>query len=188
MYRFNGGIFGYKVQNIETAPGYIKSAILPRGRHNGGYIGAGERLSDNLDDNVDKTSGIWHLSTGLKFVENHAITTEVDNSYYENQPAQQAFQETSRTFLGGGYQWNPHNKTQCPGAMWPNGSMGGHSGSGYAGGAQRDWTSFGSASTCTNWTFDVYGINGYYYTYYPPPVYVEQIDIVTNYYDVWDYF
>jgi len=186
MYRFNGGIFGYKVQNIETEPGYIKSAILPRGRHNGGYIGAGERLSDNLDDNVDKTSGIWHLSTGLKFVENHAITTEVDNSYYESQPPQQAFQETSRTFLGGGYTWNPYSA--CPSVMWPQGSMGGHSGAGYAGGTQRDWTSFGSSATCTYWSFDVYGINGYYYTYYPPPVYVEQIDIVTNYYDVWDYF
>ena len=186
MYRFNGGIKGSKRANVRSTEGHINSVGQPRGRHNGGYLGV-NRLSDNLDDNVNKTSGIWYLTTGLKFVEDHAVTEVVDNSYYQDQPSQQVFNETSRSTLGGGYQWNPHNKTQCPGAMWPNGSMGGVNTSGYAQ-SGRTWTFIGSQGNCSNWIFSVYGVQGYYSTYYPPPVYVEQFDNVTNYYDVWDYF
>ena len=186
MYRFNGGIKGSKVTSVRSTAGYINSLGEARGRHNGGYLGV-NRLTDNLDDNVDKTSGIWHLTTGLKFVEDHAVTEVVDNSYWQSQPSEQRFQETSRTRLGGGYQWNPHSKATCPGDMWPNGSYGGISSSGYNS-LSRDWTFIGSQSNCSNWIFDVYGISGYYYTYYPPDVYVEQFDNVTSYYDVWDYF
>lgn len=183
MYRFNGGIRGRKVSNWKTAVGYIKSAIQPRGRHNGGFLGV-DRLSDDLDENVNKTSGIWHLSTGLKFVESHAVVTTVDNSYYQQQPPEQRWNQTGSTRLGGGYQWNPHNKTDCPGPMWPQGSYGPHGG----GNLSRTWTTVGQAAGCQNWVFDVYRAQGYYYTYYPPAIYVEQIDTQTTYHSVWDYF
>lgn len=190
MYRFNGGIIGTKVTNVKTTSGYITSVGGARGKHNGGYIGT-ERLSDNLDNNVNKTSGIWHLSTGLRFVTNHPVDTTVDNSYYQDQPSEQRFQQTGSTYLGGGYQWNiAYVRANCPGksVQWPQGDYGGHSAAGYTGGLSRTWTTIGDQNNCESWVFDVYGISGYYYTYYPPPVYVEQIDIVTNYYDVWDYF
>ena len=91
MYRFNGGIKGSKRTNVKSTAGHITSLGEARGRHNGGYLGV-KRLSDNLDDNINNTSGIWHLSTGLKFVEGHAITEVVDNSYYQDQPSQQIYQ------------------------------------------------------------------------------------------------
>ena len=186
MYRFNGGIKGSKRTNVRSTAGHINSVGPPRGRHNGGYLGV-NRLNDNLDNNVNKTSGIWHLTTGLKFVEDHAITEVVDNSYYQNQPSQQVFNETSRTVLGGGYKWNVGmDLAACGTVMWPQGSMGGVNTSGYAQ-SGRTWTKIGTQG-CDGWTFEVYGVQGYYTTYYPPPVYVEQFDNVTNYYDVWDYF
>jgi hypothetical protein len=189
MYRFNGGIKGSKVTSVKSTAGYINSLGEARGRHNGGYLGV-NRLTDNLDDNVDKTSGIWHLTTGLKFVEDHAVTEVVDNSYWEPQPSEQRFQQTGSTRLGGGYQWNvSYVRTNCPGksVQWPQGSYGGHSSAGYNN-LSRTWTTIGHSNACESWVFDVYGISGYYYTYYPPDVYVEQFDNVTNYYDVWDYF
>lgn len=190
MYRFNGYLKGAKIANFTSATGVIKSAGEPRGRANGGYLGVNRTLSDNIDNNVDKTSGIWHMSMGLKLVENHPVDTTVDNSYYEAQPPEERFQETSSTYLGGGYTWNvAYIVSNCPGTVtWPQGDYGGHSASGYSGGLSRKWTAFGDQNNCIGWTFDVYGIQGYYYTYYPPPVYVEQIDIVTNYYTVWDFF
>lgn len=188
MYRFNGYCKGAKIANFTTsATGVIKSQGEPRGRANGGFLGVDRSLSDNLDNNLDKTSGIWHLSMGLTLVEDHPVDTTVDNSYYEDQPSQQQFQETSRTRLGGGYKWNVSmDVAACGTVQWPQGQYGGHSSSGYNN-LTRDWTKVGTQG-CDGWTFDVYGIQGYYYTYYPPPVYVEQIDIVTNYYTVWDFF
>jgi hypothetical protein len=192
MYRFNGYLKGAKITNFTSASGVIKSAGEPRGRANGGFIGVDRSLSDNLDNNVDKTSGIWHMSMGITLVEDHPITTIVDNSYYEPQPSEQRFEQTSRTYLGGGFVWNPIStaeRERCGVVTWPSGPYGGISSSGYES-LNRDWTKVGMSGpdNCDGWIFDVYGIQGYYYTYYPPPVYVEQLDEVTNYYTVWDYF
>lgn len=186
MFRwFRGGLRGAKAANSSR----IKSVAQPRGRANGGILGASQ-IDSNLDNNVNKTSGIWSID-GLVLVDHDVTTVEtIDNSYWEYPPSYQDFAETSRTYLGGGYEWNPHPKAQCPGDMWPQGSMGGHSGAGYAGGAVRQWTSYGNQSTCENWYFDVYGANGYYYTVYPDPIYHEDITYnnVTTTYRVWNYF
>jgi hypothetical protein len=179
MYRHNGGVRGTKL----TSGGILNSS-RPRGRYNGSIIGP-DLLDTDIENNTT-LSGIWNMH-GIKFVDDLEVTTTVDNSYYEQQPSEQRFQETGRTRLGGGYQWNPHPKAQCPGDMWPNGDYGGHSAAGYNN-ISRSWTTIGQASNCSNWIFDVYGISGYYYTYYPPDIYIEQIDTVIEYFDVWDFF
>lgn len=182
----NGGVRGSRLTSNSNR---ITSAFQPRGRNNGGIIGE-RRIDSNLDNNVAKTSGIWNID-GLVLVDHDVTTTTVvDNSYWEYPAPYQAFNETSRSYLGGGYQWNPHNKTACPGAMWPNGDYGGHSSSGYNGGLSRSWTFIGDQSNCSNWIFDVYGSSGYYYTVYPDPIYHEDITYVdtTTTYSVWNYF
>jgi len=185
MYRHNGGYKGLK-----NAVGGVRSATSARGYANGGYIGDLRRTdSADLSANVGKVSGIWKLS-GTKFVEQYEVTTEQDNSYYCQPPQETAFCQTGCTYLGGGYTWNVAAVVNaCPGYVtWPQGDYGGHSSSGYAY-LSRKWTDTTyDPATCDGWTFDVYGVSGYDYNYYPPPVYVEQIDIIYNYYDIWDYF
>lgn len=180
MYRHNGGIRGSKITT-----GGIKNASTPRGRYNGSFFGT-DLLDADIKNNTT-LSGIWNIH-GIKFVENLEVTTTVDNSYFEEQPSEQRFQQTGRTLLGGGYEWNPHPKVDCPGDMWPQGTFGGISSAGYAGGLERTWTFIGNSSNCSNWVFDVYGVSGYFYTYYPPPIYIEVIDTVTEFFNVWDFF
>lgn len=183
MYRHNGGYKGSK-----NAVGGMRSLTSPRGYANGGYFGE-TRRSTNLDENALKISGIWKLS-GTQLVSNHEVITQVDNSYYCNPPSENQFCQTGETYLGGGYQWNiAYVRANCPGkeVQWPQGEYGPHSPGGYEY-LSRTWTTIGVMENCESWVFDVYGVSGYYYTYYPPPVYVEQIDNVYNYYDVWDFF
>jgi len=182
MFRWrNGGVRGAKIGTSSR----ILSADQPRGRGNGGIIG-NRRIDSNLDNNVNKTSGIWDID-GITLVSHNVTTTEtVDNSYYEYPPPYEDFAETSRSYLGGGYRWFPGaDATNCGMPTWPDGDMGGHSGSNL----QRTWTQVGSVN-CSGWIFDVYQVNGYYYTVYPAPIYHEVIENiqVTNTYSVWNYF
>lgn len=177
MYRFNGSIKGVKVTGTS---GLIQSIGQPRGRKNGGIIG-NDRLDTNLDNNVNKTSGIWDLG-GLVAVNHDIVTVQVtDNSYYTSQPSYQAFQETSRTYAGGGYRWFPSAASDgCGQPTWPDGSFSQYT---------RVWTQVGSVN-CSGWIFDIYDVQGYYYTVYPPPIYTEDIvytDITTTY-KVWNFF
>ena len=186
MYRHNGGVKGKK---RTASQGGMKTMAKGRirGRSNGGFMGI-EMRSENLQDNINKLSGIWPLH-GTKFTPNGAsvtTTSTVDNSYYRQDPPYQAFQVTSTTVLGGGYKWNVSmDLAACGTVMWPQGPFGGHSG----GSLGRNWTKVGT-SGCDGWTFDVTRSEGYYYTVYPDPVYVEQFDEVTTttQYDVWDWF
>jgi hypothetical protein len=153
-----------------------------RGRSNGGFMGVEMRSAD-LQDNINKLSGIWPLH-GTKFVPNGAsvtTTSQVDNSYYTYPDPYQAYQETGRTYQGGGYRWFPGaDATNCGMPTWPDGSFSGYT---------RQWTQVGSVN-CSGWVFDIYTVTGYYYTVTPDPVYNEQIDTVTTTtdYDVWDWF
>ena len=176
MYRHNGGIRGSKLVGNSG----IISAEQPRGRKNGGIIG-NDRLDTNLDNNVNKTSGIWDLG-GFVAVNHDIVTVQVtDNSYYTYPDPYQAFQETSRTYAGGGYRWFPGAEaTNCGMPTWPDGSFGNYT---------RQWTQVGSVN-CSGWIFDIYDVQGYYYTVYPPPIYTEDITYtdVTTTYIVWDIF
>ena len=192
---FNGGIRGRRISRPAATAATISAGnIVPRGRKNGGILGE-RQVNDNLDNNVNKTSGIWDLD-GLVIVDHDVVTTTVvDNSYWEYPAPYDAFQETSRTYLGGGYIWNPIStaeRERCGVVTWPSGPYGGHSSSGYTGGLSRDWTKVGmsGADNCDGWRFDVYGSNGYYYTVYPDPIYHEDITYVdtTTTYRVWDFF
>jgi hypothetical protein len=142
-----------------------------------------EMRSADLQDNINKLSGIWPLH-GTKFVPNGAsvtTTSQVDNSYYTYPDPYQAYQETGRTYQGGGYRWFPGaDATNCGMPTWPDGSFSGYT---------RQWTQVGSVN-CSGWVFDIYTVTGYYYTVTPDPVYNEQIDTVTTTtdYDVWDWF
>ena len=186
MYRHNGGVKGTK--RTASQGGMLSGAKgVIRGRSNGGFMGV-EMRNANLQDNINKLSGIWPLH-GSKFTPNGAsvtTTTTVDNSYYRQDPSYQAFQVTSTTLLGGGYKWNVSmDLAACGTVMWPQGSMGGHTGSNL----QRQWTKT-TTNGCDGWTFNVNQQAGYYYTVYPDPVYVEQFDEVTTttQYNVWDWF
>tara|TARA_B100000214_G_scaffold215604_1_gene156639 strand:- start:178 stop:741 length:564 start_codon:yes stop_codon:yes gene_type:complete len=186
MYRHNGGYKGIK--RTQSQGGFFNAAKgRIRGRSNGGFMGVEMRSAD-LQQNINKLSGIWPLH-GTRFVVNGAsiTTTEtVDNSYYRQDPPYQAFQQTGSTTLGGGYKWNVSmDLAACGTVTWPQGSMGGHTGSNL----QRSWTKVGTQG-CDGWTFDVIQVSGYYYTVYPDPVYVEQFDEVTTTteYNVWDWF
>lgn len=181
MYRHNGGVRGKK---RTASQGGMKTMAKGRirGLSNGGFMGVDMR-SENLQDNINKLSGIWPLH-GTKFTPNGAsvtTTTTVDNSYYTYPDPYQAFQETSRTYAGGGYRWFPGaDAANCGMPTWPDGAY--HS-------YTRQWTQVGSVN-CSGWIFDIYVVQGYYYTVYPDPVYNEQFDQVTTVteYDVWDWF
>ena len=186
MYRHNGGYKGTKrTQNQGGFFNASKGRI--RGRSNGSFMGVEMRSAD-LQQNVNKLSGIWALH-GSKFTPNGAsvtTTSTVDNSYYTYPPSYQAFYVTSQTTIGGGYKWNVSmDLAACGTVMWPQGSMGGHTGSNL----QRQWTKT-TTNGCDGWTFNVNQQTGYYYTVYPDPVYVEQFDEVTTttQYNVWDWF
>ena len=188
MYRHNGGVKGVKRTTSQSGMWTAAKGII-RGRSNGGFMGVDMRSAD-LQQNVNKLSGIWPLH-GTKFVPNGAsvtTTSQVDNSYYTYPAPYQAYQVTGTTVLGGGYTWNTNDvATACGLPTWPQGAMGGHTGSNLS----RSWTSIGSnPAACTGWTFDVVQQSGYYYTVTPDPVYNEQIDTVTTTtdYDVWDFF
>lgn len=190
---FNGGIRGSRISRPATTAATISAGnIVPRGRKNGGILGE-RQVTNNLDNNVNKTSGIWDLD-GLVLIDHDVTTTQtIDNSYWEYPPPYEAFQQTSSTYLGGGYQWNvAYVRANCPGksVQWPQGDYGGHSAAGYTGGLSRTWTTIGNSNNCESWVFDVYGIDGYYYTEYPDPIYHEVIEYqdVTNTYKVWDFF
>ena len=177
MYRHNGGIKG--VKRTEAQGGMI-SAALPYGRANGGFNGF-DRLDSNLDNNINNVSGIWD-SDGFFAVNHDVVTTvTVDNSYYTPQPSYQAYQETSRTYAGGGYRWFPSAASDgCGMPTWPDGSFGGYT---------RQWTQVGSIN-CSGWIFDIYTVTGYYYTVYPPDIYTEDITTtqVTTTYRVWNFY
>lgn len=186
---FNGGIRGSRISRPATTAATISAgSIVPRGRKNGGILGE-RQVTNNLDNNINKTSGIWDLD-GLVLIDHDITTTQtIDNSYWEYPPPYQAFAETSRTYLGGGYKWNVSmDLTACGTVMWPSGDYGGHTYGG-AGGVSRTWTKVGTTG-CDGWTFDVYGVDGYYYTEYPDPIYHEVIEYqdVTTTYKVWDFF
>ncbi len=186
MYRHNGGVRGKKRTTSESGMWTAAKGRI-RGRSNGGFMGIDMRSAD-LQQNVNKLSGIWPLH-GTKFTPNGAsitTTTTVDTSYWEYPPSYQAFQVTSTTTLGGGYRWFPGaDASNCGMPTWPDGSMGGHSGSNLS----RTWTQVGSVN-CSGWVFDVVQQSGYYYTVYPDPIYHEQSEEVTTTtdYDVWDFF
>ncbi len=186
MYRHNGGVRGKKRTASEGGMKTMAKGRI-RGRSNGGFMGI-EMRSANLQDNINKLSGIWPLH-GTKFTPNGAsvtTTSTVDNSYYRQDPPYQQFVVTSSTTLGGGYKWNVSmDLAACGTVMWPQGDMGGHSGSNLV----RTWTKVGT-SGCDGWTFSVQQQSGYYQTVYPDPVYVEQFDEVTTttQYNVWDWF
>ena len=181
MYRHNGGVKGKK---RTASQGGMKTMAKGRirGLSNGGFMGVDMRSAD-LQQNINKLSGIWPLH-GTKFTPNGAsvtTTTTVDNSYYTYPDPYQAFQETSRTYAGGGYRWFPGaDATNCGMPTWPDGAFHGYT---------RQWTQVGSVN-CSGWIFDIYSVSGYYYTVYPDPVYHEQFDQVTTVteYDVWDGF
>jgi len=186
VYRHNGGVRGKKRTASEGGMKTMAKGRI-RGRSNGGFMGI-EMRSANLQDNINKLSGIWPLH-GTKFTPNGAsvtTTSTVDNSYYRQDPPYQQFVVTSSTTLGGGYKWNVSmDLAACGTVMWPQGDMGGHSGSNLV----RTWTKVGT-SGCDGWTFSVQQQSGYYQTVYPDPVYVEQFDEVTTttQYNVWDWF
>ena len=186
MYRHNGGVKGVKRTASQSGMWTAAKGVI-RGRSNGGFMGVDMRSAD-LQQNVNKLSGIWPLH-GTKFVPNGAsvtTTTQVDNSYYTYPPSYQSFVVTSSTTLGGGYKWNVSmDLAACGTVMWPQGDMGGHSGSNLG----RTWTKVGTTG-CDGWTFSVQSQTGYYQTIYPDPVYNEQIDTVTTttQYNVWDWF
>lgn len=188
MYRHNGGLRGKKAANNFVST--IKSLELPRGRMNGGILGGGgtgDRLSDNLEDNVDNTSGIWDID-GLVLVDEDVTTiVTVDTSYYRQDPPYQVFNETSRTVHVTGYWYTgcpdgigaPCNSIWgCQGDLRSSGNNGAHS-----------WISFGSG--CSNpWVYEAYNTYGYYSMYTPPPVYVPQSEqqSSTTTYKVWNFF
>tara|TARA_X000001036_G_scaffold141529_1_gene134383 strand:- start:890 stop:1456 length:567 start_codon:yes stop_codon:yes gene_type:complete len=187
VYRHNGGIKGKK--RTASQGGMLSGAKgVIRGRSNGGFMGVEMRSAD-LQDNINKLSGIWPLH-GTKFTPNGAsvtTTSTVDNSYYRQDPPYQAFQETSRSRLGGGYKWNVSmDLAACGTVQWPQGPYGGL---GSLSNLQRVWTKVGTQG-CDGWTFDVVTVGGYYYMVYPDPVYVQQFDEVTTttQYNVWDWF
>ena len=181
MYRHNGGVRGKKRTASQSGMWTAAKGVI-RGRSNGGFMGVEMRSAD-LQDNINKLSGIWPLH-GTKFVPNGAsvtTTSQVDNSYYTYPDPYQAYQETGRTYQGGGYRWFPGaDATNCGMPTWPDGSFSGYT---------RQWTQVGSVN-CSGWVFDIYTVTGYYYTVTPDPVYNEQIDTVTTTtdYDVWDWF
>ena len=181
MYRHNGGVRGKKRTASQSGMWTAAKGVI-RGRSNGGFMGVEMRSAD-LQDNINKLSGIWPLH-GTKFVPNGAsvtTTSQVDNSYYTYPDPYQAYQETGRTYQGGGYRWFPGaDATNCGMPTWPDGAF--HS-------YTRQWTQVGSVN-CSGWIFDIYTVTGYYYTVTPDPVYNEQIDTVTTTtdYDVWDWF
>ena len=184
MSRYNGGVKGVR---ISDALG-IRSLSKNRGKGNGGYVGI-TRRSSNLDNNVDKLSGIWR-GPGAKTV-SHDVTTTVDNSYYEYPPPYEQFVQTGWYTRVTGWEWNPYQNSGCSGDMWPssgNNSMYGTLSPIYGGSLTMSWTGFGDSSTCTNWTYTIYEQTGYYQTVYPPAIYHEQIDTVTTTYTVWDFF
>ena len=182
MYRHNGGLKGKKRGDASQSGMWTAAKGVIRGRSNGGFMGVEMRSAD-LQQNINKLSGIWPLH-GSKFTPNGAsvtTTTQVDNSYYTYPDPYQAYQETSRTYAGGGYRWFPGaDATNCGMPTWPDGAF--HS-------YTRQWTQVGSVN-CSGWIFDIYTVTGYYYTVTPDPVYNEQIDTVTTTtdYDVWDWF
>ncbi len=182
MYRHNGGLKGKKRGDASQSGMWTAAKGVIRGRSNGGFMGVEMRSAD-LQDNINKLSGIWPLH-GTKFVPNGAsvtTTSQVDNSYYTYPDPYQAYQETGRTYQGGGYRWFPGaDATNCGMPTWPDGSFSGYT---------RQWTQVGSVN-CSGWVFDIYTVTGYYYTVTPDPVYNEQIDTVTTTtdYDVWDWF
>jgi len=181
VYRHNGGVKGTKRTASQSGMWTAAKGVI-RGRSNGGFMGVEMRSAD-LQDNINKLSGIWPLH-GTKFVPNGAsvtTTSQVDNSYYTYPDPYQAYQETGRTYQGGGYRWFPGaDATNCGMPTWPDGSFSGYT---------RQWTQVGSVN-CSGWVFDIYTVTGYYYTVTPDPVYNEQIDTVTTTtdYDVWDWF
>jgi hypothetical protein len=182
VYRHNGGLKGKKRGDASQSGMWTAAKGVIRGRSNGGFMGVEMRSAD-LQDNINKLSGIWPLH-GTKFVPNGAsvtTTSQVDNSYYTYPDPYQAYQETGRTYQGGGYRWFPGaDATNCGMPTWPDGSFSGYT---------RQWTQVGSVN-CSGWVFDIYTVTGYYYTVTPDPVYNEQIDTVTTTtdYDVWDWF
>jgi len=173
---------GYKGTKVSS--GGIRPLSSNSGYGNGGFFGK-KRIDTNIQNNIDNTSGIWRLS-GMKFT-TATLETEIDNSYFEEQPSEQRWEETNRVFDSGGYKWNTGlTDAPCNLPLWPSGSKGGVTGYDRT---FRDWTKIGSdEDTCDGWTFDIYGLTGYFYTFYPDPIYVEDITIVTNDYDVWDFF
>ena len=181
MYRHNGGVKGTKRTASQSGMWTAAKGVI-RGRSNGGFMGVDMRSAD-LQQNINKLSGIWPLH-GTKFVPNGAsvtTTSQVDNSYYTYPDPYQAYQETGRTYQGGGYRWFPGaDATNCGMPTWPDGSFSSYT---------RQWTQVGSVN-CSGWVFDIYTVSGYYYTVTPDPVYNEQIDTVTTTtdYDVWDWF
>lgn len=188
MYRHNGGVKGKKRGDASQSGMWTAAKGIIRGRSNGGFMGVDMRNND-LQDNINKLSGIWPLH-GTKFVPNGAsvtTTSTVNNSYYTYPDPYEAFQETERNRLGGGYKWNVSmDLAACGTVTWPQGPYGGL---GSLSNLQRVWTKVGTTG-CDGWTFDVVSVGGYYYTVYPDPVYNEQFDEVTTttQYNVWDWF
>ncbi len=181
MYRHNGGVKGTKRTASQSGMWTAAKGVI-RGRSNGGFMGVDMRSAD-LQQNINKLSGIWPLH-GTKFVPNGAsvtTTSQVDNSYYTYPDPYQAYQETGRTYQGGGYRWFPGaDATNCGMPTWPDGSFSSYT---------QQWTQVGSVN-CSGRIFDIYTVTGYYYTVTPDPVYNEQIDTVTTTtdYNVWDWF
>lgn len=184
MYRHNGGVRGKKAANNFVSA--IKSVELPRGRMNGGILGGGgrgDRLSDNLEENIDNTSGIWDIN-GLVLIDEDVTTVvTVDTSYWRDDPPYQVWNETSRWVVATGVWYTGCQSAPC-GSIW---GCGGDQRS--AGNAGSTWTHIGGG--CSDpWTYEAYSASGYYSTYDPPPVYVSQSEqqSSTSTYRTWNFF
>ena len=188
MYRHNGGVRGKKAANNFVSA--IKSVELPRGRMNGGILGGGgngDRLSDNLEENINNTSGIWDVN-GLVLIDEDVTTvTTIDTSYWRDDPPYQRFVETSRYVIATGPWYAQCSSPPC-GDKWGCGGR-----QTQAGNAGFKWTYHGSgaANACSDpWIYEAYQKVGYYTTVDPPPVYVTQSEeqSTTTTHRTWNFF